>query len=162
MRALVLICVAAVFSSTGCKPQEQTPQVDLAAERTALMNTDRAWSESVDDRLDVLAKTDMEKFLAFFAEEAFFLPADAPIAQGEEAIRAATKLFFGPGVSLSWKSTTAQVSESADLAYTIGTYQLTMNDAKGNPVTTVGKYLTAWRKQADGQWKVVADCFNSD
>ena len=154
MRALVLICVAAVFSSTGCKPQEQTPQVDLAAERAALMNTDRAWSESMPD---------VEKILAFYAEGAFFLPANAPIAQGKEAIRATlTKQFFGPGVSLTWKPTTAQVSESADLGYTIGTYQRTINDAKGNPVTTVGKYLTAWRKQADGQWKVVADCFNSD
>ena len=153
MRALVLICAAAVFSSAGCKSQEQTPQVDLAAERAALMDTDRAWSESV---------TDTEK-LAFWAEGAFFLPADAPIAQGKEAIRAiTTKLFSGPGVSLTWKPTTAQVSESADLGYTIGTYQLTINDAKGNPVTTVGKYLTAWKRQADAQWKVVADCFNSD
>ncbi len=26
----------------------------------------------------------------------------------------------------------------------------------------VGKYLTAWRKQADGEWKVTADIFNED
>ena len=154
MRALVLICVAAVFSSTGCKPQEQTPQVDLAAERTALMNTDQAFSECAGD---------MDCVLAFFAEEAFYLAADQPMIQGKAAIRSiVTKLFSGPGVSLSHQPTTARVSESGDLGYTIGTYQLTKNDDQGNPVTTVGKYLTVWQKQADGQWKVVADCFNSD
>ena len=154
MRALVLICVAAVFSSTGCKPQEQTPQVDLAAERAALMNTDRAFSECANDK---------DKSLTFFAEDAIYLPADAPIVRGKAAIRSiVTKLFSGPGVSLSFQPTTARVSESGDLGYTIGTYQLTKNDDQGNPVTTVGKYLTVWQKQADGQWKVVADCFNSD
>jgi ketosteroid isomerase-like protein len=42
------------------------------------------------------------------------------------------------------------------------TFELSFQDAEGNPVTTVGKYVTVWKKQADGQWKVVADIFNRD
>jgi len=30
-------------------------------------------------------------------------------------------------------------------------------DANGNPVTVMGRYITIWRKQADGQWKVALD-----
>jgi ketosteroid isomerase-like protein len=37
-----------------------------------------------------------------------------------------------------------------------------VNDAAGNPVTDNQKYVTVWRKGADGSWKVVADIFNSD
>ena len=34
--------------------------------------------------------------------------------------------------------------------------------AMGNPVTTVGKYLTVWKKQADGSWKVAVDAPSED
>ena len=47
-----------------------------------------------------------------------------------------------------------------DLGYSIGTLEVTVNDAEGNPVTRGGKYTTVWRKQKDGQWKVVSDMFN--
>ena len=29
--------------------------------------------------------------------------------------------------------------------------------ACGNPVVTKGRYMTIWRKQPDGQWKVILD-----
>ena len=29
-------------------------------------------------------------------------------------------------------------------------------------MVTVGKYVTLWRKPADGSWKVIVDCFNGD
>jgi hypothetical protein len=39
---------------------------------------------------------------------------------------------------------------------------MTVNDAAGNPMTEKGKYVEVWKKQADGQWKVVEDIFNAD
>jgi ketosteroid isomerase-like protein len=118
------------------------------------MDTDQAWSATVHDA---------DKFVSFFAEDASFLPPDMPIAQGTESIRAtASQMLAIPGFNVSWKATKADVSGSADLGYTLGTYQLTTNDAAGKPVNSVGKYVTVWKKQADGQWKVVADCFNPD
>ncbi len=47
------------------------------------------------------------------------------------------------------------------MGYTIGTYELTV-EQDGAPMVTVGKYVTLWKKQADGSWKVVVDCFNAD
>jgi uncharacterized protein (TIGR02246 family) len=144
----------ALLMLAGCSTQAPAPQVDLANERAALMNTDQAWSGTV---------TDADKFLSFFAEDASFLPAGMPIAQGQDAIGAvATQIFALPGFNLSWKASKADVSGTVDLGYTIGTYQLTTNNADGKPQTEVGKYVTVWKKQADGQWKVVADCFNPD
>ena len=49
-----------------------------------------------------------------------------------------------------------------DLAFVIGTAQLTLNDPKGNPVTDRGKYMTVWKKQSDGKWKAAADMANSN
>jgi uncharacterized protein (TIGR02246 family) len=118
------------------------------------MDTDLAWSATVPD---------LDKFLSFFADDASFLPPDMPLAQGQEAIRAtAAQILSTPGFSINWKATKADVSGTADLGYTMGVYQATMNDAAGKPMASVGKYVTVWKKQADGQWKVVADCFNAD
>jgi ketosteroid isomerase-like protein len=67
-----------------------------------------------------------------------------------------------PGFAVAWKATKAEVAQSGDLAYLIGTYELSVNDYSGKPVTDRGKYSEVWKKQADGNWKVVADMFNSD
>jgi ketosteroid isomerase-like protein len=53
------------------------------------------------------------------------------------------------------------VAASRDLAYTVGTWQVSK---KENPeeVLATGKYVTVWRKQKDGSWKAVADIGNDD
>jgi ketosteroid isomerase-like protein len=49
------------------------------------------------------------------------------------------------------------------MVFTQGTYTMTMTNPKTKkPVTGKGKYLTVYRKQADGSWKAIADAFNSD
>jgi len=54
------------------------------------------------------------------------------------------------------------VSRSGDLAYSHGTYEETVNDREGNPVTNKEKWVTVYEKQPDGTWKVVADIWNTD
>jgi len=66
-----------------------------------------------------------------------------------------------PGFALKFASTKIEVARSGDLAYEIGTYELTGNDAKGRPQTAKGKYVVVWKKQA-GSWKAAADIFNAD
>jgi hypothetical protein len=49
------------------------------------------------------------------------------------------------------------VAASGDIGHTVGTYEVTMGG-----VTEKGKYVTAWKKQTDGSWKVTDDIFNAD
>lgn len=58
---------------------------------------------------------------------------------------------------LTWTPTDAVLSPEGDMGYTWGHYVGHSKDANGNPVTTSGRYMTIWRKQADGSWKVVLD-----
>jgi ketosteroid isomerase-like protein len=58
---------------------------------------------------------------------------------------------------LTWTPTDAQMSPSGDMGYTWGHYEGHSKDANGNPVTTTGRYITIWRKQPDGSWKVALD-----
>lgn len=135
--------------AAGCAPSANVEQ-----ERNALMEQDRAWSQTTKD---------LEKFLTYYAPDASVFVPGMPIATGTAPIREAfTKLTSMPGFLLQWTVAKADAGTSGDLGYTSGAYEMSVNDATGKPTTDKGKYVTVWKKQTDGQWKVVADIFNSD
>ncbi len=58
---------------------------------------------------------------------------------------------------LTWTPTDAQMGPSGDMGYTWGHFEGRSKDSSGNPVLTSGRYMTIWRKEPDGSWKVVLD-----
>lgn len=128
----------------------------VEAERSTLRNADAEWS-------NVTGAKDVDGYVAAVAENGSILPPNTPILTGSEAIRqSAAEMMANPGFALGWKPTTVEVSTAGDLGYIVGTYESTLQDVQGNLVTDRGKYVTVWKKQPDGKWKVVADIFNSD
>lgn len=153
-RRLPVAVLALFIVSCTQAPPSAPPPPDAAAARQALLDADRAWSETAKD---------VDRFVSFFAPDASFNAPGAPIATGTEAIRAAAKQMMAmPGFNVTWKAAQADVAASADLGYTRGTYELRFNDASGKPLVDRGKYVTVWKKNGAGEWKVVADIFNSD
>jgi ketosteroid isomerase-like protein len=67
-----------------------------------------------------------------------------------------------PGFAISWQADGTAAASSGDLGYSWGTAQITMDGPDGTPMTSQEKYVTVWRKDAAGAWKVVADIFNSN
>ena len=129
---------------------------DTKAIEQALRDLDAQWSAAA-------AAKDLEKTISFYSENALVLPTNAPAATTKEAIRNTWKdLLASPGVAISWKTTKVEVARSGDIAYTTGTYELTVNDASGKPINDRGKYAEVWKKQTDGKWKVAVDIWNSD
>jgi len=58
---------------------------------------------------------------------------------------------------LTWTPTDAQMGPSGDEGYTWGHFEGRSKDMNGNPVTVTGRFITIWRKQVDGNWKVELD-----
>ncbi len=126
---------------------------DRAREEAALLRADREFAEAS-------AREGRMAWLRVFAEEAAIAPAGAPFVRGLPAIRdyyARTE--FSPG-TLRWTPLDADVSAAGDLGYTIGTWELP-GDGGRRPAAR-GKYVTIWRKQATGSWKVVLDLGNAE
>ena len=72
-------------------------------------------------------------------------------------------LFGDPTLRLVWDPDTATIAAGGDLGYTIGRYQLRRLSPDGSfAVLSTGRYLTIWRKQADGSWKAELDTGNPD
>lgn len=124
-------------------------RVNVEEERAALLEADRQWAASTGD---------LDLFMSFWGPEPMAYPPGMPAVQGQEAIR---KMFGGmaasPGFALSWTASKADVAASGDVGYTTGTYEMTMGGVKDS-----GKYVTVWKKQPEGTWKVAEDIFNSN
>jgi ketosteroid isomerase-like protein len=90
-------------------------------------------------------------------------PNSTPVTGRDDIQGAFTTMMADPNFALTFESTKADASKGGDLVYTVGTYSLTRSDPKDKtPVTDKGKYMTVFKKQADGTWKAVADMLNSD
>jgi ketosteroid isomerase-like protein len=90
--------------------------------------------------------------------------ADDGVALGNGAAPLVGKVAIAKGANwspkdyeLTWTPTDAMMGPSGDMGYTWGHYEGRSKDANGNPVLTSGRYITMWRKQPDGTWKVVLD-----
>jgi ketosteroid isomerase-like protein len=149
--ASCLIMLLAIGCETAQKAAPDTRAEDEAAIRAA----DMAWSESAVNK-------DMEVFYSYLLDDAKMMAPDLPQADGKEAVRAMVEEIFAmPGFAVKWQPVSVTVSSSGDLGYSIGTDEMTFNGPDGQPVVEKGKYMTIWKKQADGSWKVAVDMFNS-
>lgn len=100
-------------------------------------------------------------FSQWFAEDGVTLSnGEAPV-HGREAI-AKQATWLAKDYQLTWTPTDAILSPAGDMGYTWGHYEGHSRDAQGNAVVTAGRYLTIWRKQADGSWKVALDASNNE
>jgi len=113
--------------------------------RAELERADVAWSEAAS------AARDVEQIVSFWTDDATVIPPGQPPIIGKNAIRnyvtASLKI---PGFSILWKTTRFTIAQDCDLAYGVGTNQVSFNDEKGNRVTLRGRAVTIWRKENGG------------
>lgn len=98
-------------------------------------------------------------FASFFADDAVTLANGKAPVVGHAAIAAQTT--WSPrDYQLTWTPEGGRMSPSGDMGFTWGHYEGKAKDRNGNPVITTGRYMTIWRRQPDGSWKVVLDSSN--
>ncbi|MDH3616679.1 MAG: DUF4440 domain-containing protein, partial [Gammaproteobacteria bacterium] len=74
---------------------------------------------------------------------------------------AAWQVFFSEeGPAIKWRPQFVEVLEEGALALTRGPYRMTSKDPDGNSVESWGTFNSIWRKNVDGEWRVVFDAGN--
>ncbi len=104
---------------------------------------------------DVLARGGAG-FADWFADDGVALGNGVAPLIGKVAI-AKSANWLPKDYQLTWTPTDAMMGPSGDMGYTWGHYEGHSKDANGNAVLTSGRYITMWRKEGDGDWKVVLD-----
>ena len=108
--------------------------------------------------IDACAKLDADAFAAVYDRDGAQLARGGEVVLGRAAIGKTTaqmwKKLSGP---LTVTVKTQEVWLVADIAYETGLYKFAMTSPEGVAKQISGRYVTLWKKQADGSWKIFRD-----
>ena len=148
MNRILFIFISLLLLTFSCQEKNK---IDHEKEKQNVLNTDIEFSNFSE-------KEGMKKaFLRFADDEAVLLRSNSMPIEGKENIGKSFTKINDSLFSLTWKPFKGFISKSADLAYTYGSYTLTI---KNDTSETKGTYLSIWKKQDDGSWKWVLDTGN--
>jgi ketosteroid isomerase-like protein len=137
---LLIILSVATFAAAGV-----AQKVNGDRNLESLVNSERAFARAS------LEKSTKDAFLAYLAPDAIlFRP--HPVAG-----RKYTEENPGPETLLTWEPTFADLSASADMGYTTGPWEIRKERNPADKPVAFGHFVSVWKKQPDGSWKVVID-----
>jgi ketosteroid isomerase-like protein len=153
MKSVILLALAVVALFVAGSVGGRAQSVDQK-EAAAIMKADTDFNQAVADR-------DLKRFLSFVGDPATFNGGTPDEVHGRDAVAKDWAPYFqANGPRLTWKPTKAEILGHGDLGYTVGSWERRAPPAGGQapaPAVTRGNYLTVWKKQADGAWRIVFD-----
>ncbi len=122
-----------------------------AADPAALVKVDQDFDAAT-------AKLGQAGFASFISDDMTTIRENTDIVRGKPGfLEGWKKILTTPGVHLRWQPQLARISDDGTLGFTVGTYQTTSQENGTPRQEGSGKYVTIWRKQPDGSWKVIFD-----
>lgn len=104
----------------------------------------------------------VDAWVEAFSADGVQLSQKGPVI-GQDAIRALMNpVFADPNVDVEWHPVDAAIAPGGNLGYTWGRFKWTSKDEAGKESVSEGNYITVWKKQPDGAWKVVFDAGDPD
>jgi ketosteroid isomerase-like protein len=152
LAVVALLALAPPFvQAQKTRPRTRTHKEDSAdAATAALLQVDRDFAKTG------VAKN-IDGFMNFIAEDVRFYSAGVMLTGKLPFREGYAKGFADPNWTISWAPLYAETSKSADLGYTTGSFEIHEKSSDGAPLVRKGSYVTMWRKQPDGTWKVALD-----
>lgn len=143
--------LALLLALPACQqtPPPQPPDT-RAADEAAIRAAEAA-------QIKAVAALDAAGAVSVYTDDVVAMDAESPTIQGKENMRQWFENFFKDKPQFSGSTTKVEVARSGDLAYSMGTGKMTVTPKKGKPVESGLKYVSVWKKQADGSWKIIVD-----
>ncbi len=139
----------------ACAQQPATQSVDTFPDQDvqAILGLDRAYQDAV-------KAGDWDAIGKFYANDAVMMPPEEATVEGPAAIVAwYTDANQGMTV-VDYKTDSNAVDGDRSIGYHRGTYHLTTTSANGQ-YDEQGKFLWVLRRTATGDWKIVANIWNT-
>jgi len=155
MKPLTALCLTALVAATltACNQPSGNHDADVKA----LHDTETQWNQDY-------ASRDVDKIMSHYADDAVLMVPGTPVSVGKAVIREGVKsMAADPRMALKFTASKVEVAKSGDVAWTQGSYTLTVTDPETKQVINDhGSYVTTYSKQPDGSWKAVADIVASE
>ena len=145
------VALATVAGLLGTARPAWTQSSTHTGEAAQIMKADADFAQAV-------AGKDRARFLSVLADVTTFNGGSPSELHGRDAVMKEWNDFFtADGPTLSWTPARGEVVGAGDLGYTTGRSLFRGKGPDGQLVERRGEYLTVWRKQKDGSWKVIFD-----
>ncbi len=139
--------LAGIGFAVGLLTCVMAAQTSMAPDFEAMADAEREFAKAA------TVKGWRDAFLDFFADDAIaFAPA---VTNAKERLRKQPSTPFSE-FELIWEPRTGDVAASGDLGWLTGP-STSLNRKDPEPKPGYGCYLSVWRKQPDGRWKVFID-----
>jgi ketosteroid isomerase-like protein len=110
---------------------------------------------------DAILRSDADGCMALWDDEATQMPPDSPMVCGKASIDAGFRSAFQRVCYDRFDIDLKESASSGDYGFALGNYTYTVRQkAGGAGVTREGKFLTIYKRQREGSWRIYVDCFN--
>ncbi len=149
-RISMLLLATCLPAFAGEESKNPIQAAALTEARQAIDKGNAQWVEAWD-------KADAAMIASLFANDGVLLGRNGKFFKGPQQILERQKTVMeGAGKGVKCTVMTVDLWLDGDTAYETGTYSYKYQE-KGKPVDEEGRYVTIWRKQNDGSWKIITD-----
>jgi ketosteroid isomerase-like protein len=147
-----------VALAQGCDPSRdaalKTGESQMEEWRSELIRADETFNQTVN-------RDGLSSWSSFFAPDGAVIQEGVGEIRGAQAVQESMDGAVAAGFrSLTWTPERAEVSKGGDLGYTVGRFRAVGIGPDGIETSRTGIYVSIWRRQEDGQWKVEMDLGN--
>jgi ketosteroid isomerase-like protein len=157
IRVLAVTCLLTLVACT----QANAPTAQLKDVRPAREVDVRA---AVEDFKSAISRRDVDKILTFYAADGWQIPPSGEIARTDAERRALWTAITSLPIAQDAIDVADRIdmAESGDLAVQYGEFRQVMFDGKGNYKSLQQKFVTSWRRQSNGIWKITVSMATVD
>ena len=150
MKQIIAFWLLAIAATSFTSEPQTKKETAIAEARKAIDKGNAQW-------IDAWDKADASLIAGLFSPDGIMLGGNGKSFKGPQQILEHMKLVLeGAGKGVKSTVTTVEVWLDGDAAYETGRYSYTFQE-KGAPVTEEGRYVTIWKRQSDGSWKIILD-----
>jgi uncharacterized protein (TIGR02246 family) len=168
MRARTLFLLTSIpFLGNACSKADDTAAAESTTGAIAATSADagavRDAIVSANARfIDANKRGDTAAVAANYADDAIVMMPNMAAWRGHDAVQKGMVEFLSQMAVKDLSLKTEDVAVRGDVAVETGSYEMTVRSKAGKEIKDKGKYVTVWKRQADGTWKITRDINNSD
>jgi ketosteroid isomerase-like protein len=148
--AILLAACSQPRTTTATRERADSVAVDKQAEERTIRGLEQRWRQAVTAK-------DSAAIGRFYAEDGYYLPQGSDGYEGPGSIGA--RWVSEPLIKLEREPKRIEVADAGDMAYEVGTYEVSWEEAKNRRGQASGNYVTIWKK-VGGEWKTAAYIWN--
>ena len=149
----IFLC-ASILACAACNQNASAPAAkpDTTRDAQAIEKLEQA-------QIAAITARDQAGATSPYADDAIFISERGEASRGKDAIAEGFKDFLAdPTMKIDYKPRAKGFSDGGDLAYSTAEFTESYTDPKMKKLVTIkGTNLSVWKKQADGNWRLVAD-----